>query len=117
MASGSRLAVLFAGVVIGTCGGQYAYSQTQTDLNLRSASEYRSADADLTAIYGRLGHTPTLIAAERAWIAYRDAECRYEHHATPEGSMYSMEEAMCKTTLTRERIALLKKATTESYGD
>ena len=108
--------MLFAWVVISTCSSQYALSQTQTELNLRSASEYRAADAELTAIYGRLGHPSTLIAAERAWIAYRDAECRYEHHATPEGSMYSMEDAMCKTALTRERIALLKKATTETMA-
>jgi uncharacterized protein YecT (DUF1311 family) len=91
-------------------------SQTQTDLNLRSAQEYRAAEAELTSTYGKLKRTPALNAAQRAWIAYRDAECLYEHHATPDGSMYSMEESICKTKLTRQRIAVLKDAIAEGYG-
>ena len=99
-----------------TIGFQSTSSQTQTDLNLRSAQEYHAAEAELTAMYAKLKRTPALNAAQRAWIAYRDAECLYEHHATPDGSMYSMEELMCKTKLTRQRIAVLKEAIAEGYG-
>ena len=113
-----RTSILLAfAVAVGlTPGVQFASSQTQTDMNLRSANEYRAAEAELTAMYAKLKQTPTLNAAQRAWIAYRDAECLYEHHATPAGSMYSMEESMCKTALTRQRIEVLKKAVAEGYS-
>ena len=92
-------------------------SQTQTDLNIRTAQGYRAAEAELASIYAKLKRTPALDAAHRSWIAYRDAECLYEHHAGPGGSMYPMEDAMCKTALTRQRIELMKKAVVEGYGD
>jgi uncharacterized protein YecT (DUF1311 family) len=93
-----------------------AWAQTQTDLTRNAVAGAQRADAELTQLYHRLKKTPALVAAERAWIAYRDAECRYEHHATPDGSMYPMESAMCAEAITRDRIEVLKRSLREDYG-
>jgi len=90
---------------------------TQTEMNQCAAADYKRADAELTSIYNQLKHTPQLKAAERAWIAYRDTECVYEHHATPEGSMYIMEEMLCKMEVTKQRINTLENALKEDYGN
>lgn len=82
---------------------------TQADLSARALAEYRAADAEMTRVYRSLQRTPVLIAAQRAWILYRDAHCLWDHDATPDGSMYGMEEAMCKTRLTRERTKILQR--------
>ena len=83
---------------------------TQADLSQRAATQYALADAEMTRVYREIERSPALVQAQRAWLAYRDAHCRWDHDATPAGSMYGMEEAMCKTGLTRERTRVLRSA-------
>lgn len=102
-------------IALAICVSPNASAQTQTDLTLRAVAGAKRADAELAQIYRQFKKTQPLILAERAWIAYRDAECRYEHHATPEGSMYGMENAMCIEAMTRDRIKVLKQNLDEQY--
>ena len=90
--------------------------ETQREMTQCAAAEYQLADAEMTRLYRGLPRSPELLAAQRAWLAYRDAQCKYEHHATPEGSMYSMEESMCLTRLTEQRSEVLARAAEEGYG-
>lgn len=83
---------------------------TQADLSTQAAAQYAVADAEMTRVYRSIERSPALMQAQRAWLAYRDAHCRWDHDATPAGSMYGMEEAMCKTGLTRERTRVLRGA-------
>lgn len=41
----------------------------------------------MNAYYAKLEKTKELVAAERAWITYRDAECAYQVKAVEGGSM------------------------------
>lgn len=90
--------------------------ETQRDMTQCAAAEYQLADTEMTRLYRGLARSTELLAAQRAWLAYRDAQCKYEHHSTPEGSMYSMEEYMCKTALTKQRSEVLARSADEGYG-
>jgi len=80
---------------------------TQMELNQCAANDYRAADRDLNAYYSKLEKTKELVAAERAWIAYRDAECAYQAKAVEGGSMAPMVHASCLTELTKQRLKQL----------
>lgn len=83
---------------------------TQTQATACAVAAWQASDAQLTRLYHQLPRTPNLVASERAWITYRDAECRYEHLATPEGGMYPMETAACMAAMIKDRIRLLRDA-------
>lgn len=74
--------------------------------------DYRQADAELNRLYreieSRLADSPDirqgLIKAQRAWIAFRDAECRFAASGVEGGSAYPDVYAACLEDLTRARI-------------
>lgn len=85
---------------------------TQQDMNFCAAEEYRAADADLNAVWRRTvtwaegaGLEEDLRAAQRAWIAFRDAACGVEAAVYAGGSMAPLVKATCLTRLTRARTA------------
>jgi len=80
----------------------------QQEMNQCAEADYQKADAELTKVYAKLDKTPELRAAERAWIAYRDAECTYETADNRGGSMEPMIYSGCMATMTKQRIAVLK---------
>ena len=85
--------------------------QTQNGLNVCANAAYRKADAALNAAYkeiiGRLKGDPAttklLTTAQKAWIAYRDAECDFSSSANAGGSIYPMVRAICLEAQTNER--------------
>ena len=82
-------------------------ANTQMELNQCAANEYKAADRDLNAYYSKLEKTNELVAAERAWIAYRDAECAYQAKAVEGGSMAPMIYSSCLADLTKQRLKQL----------
>lgn len=58
-----------------------------------------------------------LVAAERAWVAFRDAECGFSTSAAEGGSLYPMTLAICRTELTRQRNEQLKAYLACEEGD
>jgi uncharacterized protein YecT (DUF1311 family) len=56
-----------------------------------------------------ISYSAALLAAQRAWIVFRDAECRSEAFAMRGGSGQPMLAYNCAATLTRTRIAQLKQ--------
>ena len=64
-------------------GGMSSIAQSQGQMNVAAAREYHKADAKLNTAYQRLvkglDSTPKarLIKAQRAWIAFRDAEASF----------------------------------------
>jgi len=101
---------MFAQDAFARCPGD-----TQTEMNICASADYKHADTELTTAYHELAQTPELIATERAWIAYRDAECAYEFGFYQGGSMAPMVYSMCMTRLTNERTAVLKMDATEGH--
>lgn len=91
-----------------------ANASTQMELNSCADRSFRAADAELNRTYRALEQRVTtpgaakLKAAQRAWIAYRDAQCTFESAGTEGGSIHPMIVSGCLETLTRaqtERLA------------
>ena len=101
--------------------------QTQIEMNACAAIDFDRADTELNAEYRRTiawardadreeraagddrpGDEATLREAQRAWIAFRDAQCRLEGYEARGGSMEPMLYEGCRARLTRERILQLR---------
>lgn len=98
----------------------------QQVLNQCLAREYAAADAELNRVwkpayaemqrldrdYGASapgpGYAEALLTSQRAWIAYRDAQCLTESNAMRGGSAQPMILYGCKTSMTRERTMFLR---------
>lgn len=71
---------------------------------MRTADTFldRKTDKDIS-------YSAALVAAQRAWIVFRDAECRSESFAMRGGSGQPALAYTCAATLTRTRITQLKQ--------
>ena len=105
------------------CDGPVA----QQEMNWCAAREYEGADAELNAQWKvtaaamkardkdldrtydtRPGYFDTLLSAQRAWIAYRDAHCASEGYWARGGSLEPLLVSTCKAKLTKERTQQLQ---------
>lgn len=105
-------------------------AQTQTEINVCAAEDYKAADAQLNrqraqtsaimkeqdkggdgAKDGRPGYHQALLDAQRAWLGFRDAHCRIEGYAMRGGSGEAMLVSGCLAEVTRARTAQLKALT------
>jgi len=93
------------------CDGQ----TSQAGMSECASRAYKKSDAELNKAYktilGRLKDdkelTQRLVAAQRAWVAYRDAECAFSSSMAEGGSAYPMVQAMCLDQQTRARTEAL----------
>lgn len=82
----------------------------QMQLDQCAGQDFTKSDAKLNRLYrdmlGRYdaANGAKFKAAERAWIAWRDAECDYETNGTAGGTINSMMFTMCKTSKSDARI-------------
>ncbi len=96
-----------------------AFAQSQQQMNRDAEASFTKADAELNRIYAKVlaglddESKPELKAAQRAWVAFRDAhaefQMNYEAHG---GSMAPMIYAGVRASLTKARIAQLKELLT-----
>ncbi len=95
----------------GKCDG------TNLEISICLDAAYKAADAELNAAYQQAlkraaqysgTDVGKLRAAERAWIAYRDADCEAERGLWGRGSGGPNAYAMCRIALTMERTEHLK---------
>ncbi len=85
--------------------------ESQLCLNVRAGADYEAEDARLNKAYHeimqRLSDSPEdkklLQAAQRAWIAFRDAECDFSTNDSKDGSIYPMLVSGCRADLTKAR--------------
>jgi uncharacterized protein YecT (DUF1311 family) len=99
--------------------------QSQSGLTQCAASAYKKTDAALNATYkqimGRLkgdeATAKSLVTAQRAWIAYRDAECDFLTSGAAGGTIQPMLVAQCLDTLTSQRVDDLKALLNCEEGD
>ena len=96
---------------------------TQTEMNVCAADDFAKADKELNEVYSALLEerakdqlfVAKMRAAQRAWIAFRDAEleaifaCEDSNPRYCWGSMYPMSYLSAKAELTRERTEALHK--------
>lgn len=94
----------------------YAKAQTQADLNACSAENLKRADAELNDLYRQIlvrlsGDQPAqaaLTKAQRAWLDFRDQECRFVTLRTADGSIHPMMLNECRARVTRNRASDLR---------
>jgi uncharacterized protein YecT (DUF1311 family) len=96
---------------------------SQQMMNICAAADHDAADATLNKAYqdvvaGYDDKTRKLLqATQRAWIAFRDAECDYSTADSEGGSIHPMEVSECLTRLTNDRIKQLTADTSCAEGD
>lgn len=87
-------------------------ANTQLDMNFCADQSFAKSDTALNGLYReimqRLGKDSAearqLVAAQRAWIAFRDAECNFAASGVAGGSIYPMTVVNCRDMLTSKRI-------------
>jgi len=102
-------------------------TQSQLEMNMCARLDFEAADRELNRVYReaiaaaqqadreldrqydqRPGYEAVLREAQRAWVAFREAHCRYEGYEEARGgSMEPMIYSGCSARLTRARIAQL----------
>lgn len=93
----------------------------QQEMNWCAAQEFDAADAELNAQWsvtaakmkeidragdandGRPGYFDQLLAAQRAWLTFRDEHCATQGYLARGGSLEPLLVANCRTALTQER--------------
>lgn len=104
-----------------------AMAQTQTQMNAEAGAAYAKADTVMAQVWkttyarmkardaadtsrgGGFGFAGALLASQRAWLKFRDAQCVIEGGEFAGGSLQGMAMTQCKTRLTGERTAQLRK--------
>jgi len=86
---------------------------------LRKADEalnhtFREVEKRLSDDAGAKGR---LVAAQRAWISFRDAECTFQSSGEDGGTAAPLAIAACRTTLTTDRTEQLKAYLSCAEGD
>ncbi|MFZ1109106.1 MAG: lysozyme inhibitor LprI family protein [Rhodomicrobium sp.] len=87
----------------------------QATMNACAEDAYRKADAELNAVYKQVQSRnkddaeagKLLVAAERAWVAFRDAECAFDAAPNAGGSIYPLVYFGCLQRLTKARTGQL----------
>ena len=100
-------------------------AQDQATMTHCAAQEAKTADAELNKDYkeivARLADDTAglqkLKAAQRAWVAFRDAECAFQESGVDGGSVAPMINQNCITSLTEDRIAQLQTYLQCEEGD
>ncbi len=100
-----------------------ANATTQAAMTVCAERSFKAADAELNITYKALTQKVTepglanLRSAQRAWIAYRDAQCAFESAGTEDGSVQAMVISVCREDLTREQNSRLAGQLTCEEGD
>ena len=102
------------------CFADSTFAQSQHEMNQEAAEDFEKADTALNAVYKKFIKTldeegeKKLIAAQRAWIAFRDAQATFEADEARGGSMAPLLLHSTKRELTEERTKVLQKLLTDS---
>lgn len=111
--------------VASTQAADCSNAATQGEMNQCAAEENKAADHELNTLYKqittRLKDNPEtrqlLIKTQRAWVAFRDAECNFAASGVEGGSVYPLIYRNCTTALTKARVEAFKRYLKCEEGD
>ncbi|MBE9074109.1 MULTISPECIES: lysozyme inhibitor LprI family protein [unclassified Microcystis] len=89
--------------------------QTQSQMNICASIAYQNADRKLNQVYRQLlpklsaARKQKLIAAQQAWIKFRDSSCEFERSAFEGGSIAPMIYGFCLANVTEQRTKDLRR--------
>lgn len=100
-------------------------AESQAAMTQCAAQAYQASDAELNALFHEIrqrvgddADTRGLLRdAERAWVAFRDAECAFAASAVAGGSAYPMVHDLCLDDLTQSRIEQFRQYLDCEEGD
>jgi uncharacterized protein YecT (DUF1311 family) len=100
-------------------------ASNQATMNQCAAQQNAAADKELNALYqqitsrfkGNPDNKKLLVGAQRAWVAFRDAECKFSASGVEGGSVYSLIYSNCTTELTKARVQTFKNYLKCQEGD
>ena len=98
---------------------------TRSDMNQCAGRQFQAADKQLNNLYQqinlRLNDQPQakklLVSAQRAWVAFRDAECEFSSSGVEGGSVHPLVYSNCTTALTKARVENFKTYLKCQEGD
>ncbi len=91
------------------------HAQNQHEMNQQAFEDFQKADAELNKTYNRLLAKlddigkQKLRAAQRAWVAFRDAQAEFEADDMRDGSAAPLLHSGSRARNTRDRTAALKE--------
>ncbi|WP_439497941.1 lysozyme inhibitor LprI family protein [Bosea sp. (in: a-proteobacteria)] len=102
-----------------------AKAMDQATMTECAGKSHSKADAQLNALYKQIEQRlkddadtrNLLVAAQRGWVAFRDAECKFSTSGVAGGSAYPMVYSNCAEGLTTKRIADFKAYLACKEGD
>jgi uncharacterized protein YecT (DUF1311 family) len=102
-----------------------ANATSQMALNACADQEFKKSDGELNTLYRQIqarlkadaATTKLLVTAQRAWVAYRDAECQFAISGSAQGSIYPMLVSECRNEMTKRRVADFKNYLNCKEGD
>ena len=119
----TSLFLLAAAATALNCGD----AQSQAEMTMCAARDYQVADKELNKQWPKTlavmkekdrypqpaydkgpSYSAALLASQRAWLAYRDAQCLADGYSARGGTMQPMLVYGCKARLTDERVGQLK---------
>jgi uncharacterized protein YecT (DUF1311 family) len=90
-----------------------AFQRADAELNAQwkiTADAMKARDRGIDRIYDKEpGYFPTLLTAQRGWLAYRSQQCLLESFEMRGGSGAPMVHSLCMARMTRERIGQLEE--------
>ena len=97
----------------------------QATMNQCAAQQHAAADKELNALYqqittrlkGQPDRKKLWVGTQRAWIAFRDAECTFLASGVEGGSMFALIYSNCTTDLTKARVETFKNYLKCQEGD
>lgn len=98
---------------------------SQSEMDECASRQLTSSDAKLNADYRKTlaclkpfdGHEKRLVGAQRAWLLFRDMECKFQGSASESGSVQPMIISLCLKKVTEDRIKQLGYYLTCQVGD
>ena len=117
--------VLLAGLPGATAAAECNDQSNQMELGICADQDFKAADKALNAAYQEIVKRPAdnadahkqLVAAQKAWIGFRDAECDFPAVNSVQGSIYPMLVSECRTAMTNKRLGELKVYLNCDEGD
>ena len=98
---------------------------SQTEMTDCAQAAYKLTDAALNDHYNEIKDrvkrapvtTEQLVTAQRAWLAFRDAECTFAASGVDGGSIYGYVHTTCLNRLTKQRVKQLEAYLECEEGD
>lgn len=102
-----------------------ANASDQATMNECAGKAFKASDAELNALYKQIearlkddqDKARLLVATQKAWIAFRDAECDFSAAGVSGGSAYPMIVLQCRDGLTQNRVKDFKTYLNCEEGD